>query len=526
MKKYHTLFIGGGINNLVCASLLAKAGKPVLVLERTEHLGGCIRSSFEQDCVIDPLSTAYPLFVTSPAYALLKEDLEKNGVEFVFNQTPIASVLSDKRIGLLTTDRQKNIDNLNKLHIGDGDRYNLMMDWVGQHAGFLFTLLGQELQTGKTARFLAKYVWKNKVKKSLENIGEFLPNIRNNLPVHLKSEEAQAMLAPWVLHTGLSPESPFSATMAKIIAFTVELFGLPLVKGGSYNIVTAFKNIVESNGGECRTGADVKEVRTNNQGKATGVQLSDGAFVESKFVVASANPNQLYGGLIKDQRLVPEDIRQQAENYKYGMGNTQVHIILNKPPQWFNSDLENVVYVHLTDGIDDVSRAVNEARRQQLPANGTICVAQPSNIDPTRSKDGKSVLWIQLPECPNFPAGDAAGKLDPMCKGEWTEELKTAYADRIIERLEKYISNIKTDQVHKQIISPKDLSEMNINLKNGDPYGGLCEMEQYLAWRPLRGVKNHETPIKNLYHNGASTHPGPGLGGAGGVHIAEILKKK
>ena len=526
MEKFHTILIGGGINNLVCASLLAKSGKKVLLLERTEFPGGCIRSESIEGCVVDLLSTAYPLFITSPSYAALKGDLEQRGVEFVMNSTPIATILSNKEFTLLRTNREENVKNFDELTKGEGQRYREVMEWVEQNAEFLFTFLGQELVSSKIAKFLAKYVWKNKVKASMENIGSYLPNVRNDLPNYFKSPELQAAIAPWVLHTGLSPESPFSSTMAKIVTFTLEMVGLPLVKGGSFKIVEAFQDIIEDHGGQIKLGAHVDEILVDALGKANGVKLSDGTIYESNFVVASVNPTQLYGSLIKEKAVVPPNTLEQAKNFKYGMGNTQVHIILNEPPKWFNSELDSVVYVHLSDGIDDVSKAVNEARRQLLPENGTICVAQPSNVDPSRASGGKSVLWIQLPECPNFPKGDAGGELTSLCNGEWTDELKEAYAEKIIGRIEKYISNIRSAQVYKRVISPKDLSEMNINLQNGDPYGGLCEIEQYLAWRPLRSTVNHETPVKNLYHNGASTHPGPGLGGVGGLHIAEILKKK
>jgi phytoene dehydrogenase-like protein len=32
---------------------------------------------------------------------------------------------------------------------------------------------------------------------------------------------------------------------------------------------------------------------------------------------------------------------------------------------------------------------------------------------------------------------------------------------------------------------------------------------------------NHRTPIARLYHIGASTHPGPGLGGGSGYLVAK-----
>jgi phytoene dehydrogenase-like protein len=61
---------------------------------------------------------------------------------------------------------------------------------------------------------------------------------------------------------------------------------------------------------------------------------------------------------------------------------------------------------------------------------------------------------------------------------------------------------------------------MNTNLVGGDPYSGACTIDQFLMWRPFPGVKNHETPVRGAYHIGASTHPGPGLGGNSGFIVA------
>ena len=42
--RYEVVIIGSGFGGLVCAHLLAKAGKRVLVLERQLQPGGCIQS--------------------------------------------------------------------------------------------------------------------------------------------------------------------------------------------------------------------------------------------------------------------------------------------------------------------------------------------------------------------------------------------------------------------------------------------------------------------------------------------------
>ena len=70
-----------------------------------------------------------------------------------------------------------------------------------------------------------------------------------------------------------------------------------------------------------------------------------------------------------------------------------------------------------------------------------------------------------------------------------------------------------------------DLEGANINLVGGDIYSGSCALDQNLVWRPLPSLPGHRTPIVALYHVGASTHPGPGLGAGSGYLVAKQLTR-
>ena len=89
--------------------------------------------------------------------------------------------------------------------------------------------------------------------------------------------------------------------------------------------------------------------------------------------------------------------------------------------------------------------------------------------------------------------------------------------------LAKHITGFRASVMKRRCHSPADLEAMNVNLVGGDPYGGSCAIGQFFLWRPLRGGANHDTPVKRLYHIGASTHPGPGLGGGSGFLLASAL---
>jgi len=204
----------------------------------------------------------------------------------------------------------------------------------------------------------------------------------------------------------------------------------------------------------------------------------------------------------------------------------QIHLALAEPPRWRSeraAELARTPIVHVTPGLGGVSRAVNEAERGLLPAEATIVAGQPCALDPGRAPEGRSILWIQLQELPaGRVRGDAAGEI-ATGDGAWTEELREAYADRVCARLGGAIENLAAATLARVVLSPADLERLNVNLVGGDIYGGSCALDQNLVWRPLAAAPGHRTVVDGLWHIGASTHPGPGLGAGSGYLVAKAL---
>jgi len=201
----------------------------------------------------------------------------------------------------------------------------------------------------------------------------------------------------------------------------------------------------------------------------------------------------------------------------------QIHFALSEPPRWHGDErLGRTAIVHLTPGLDGVSRAVNEAERGLLPAEATVVVGQPLAVDPSRAPDGRWILWIQLQEVPSRPKGDAAGELDTG-DGTWTEELRERYADRIQARIAAHAPNFESSILRRVTLSPADVEAANPNMPGGDIYSGSCALDQNLLWRPRPALPGHRTAVDGLWHIGASTHPGPGLGAGSGTLVAKEL---
>lgn len=512
------IIIGSGINGLVAASLLALKGDRVLVLEREAVMGGCLRT--EEITVPgfhhDVMAATWVLFMTSPAGAALGPHLARHGFEYCHAAHPTAVVRPDGSSLVLTMDRARNVDNFNGLAAGDGDRHALDVGDIAADAPFLFALLGGNLWSWSTAKLMFGQVRKRGLRGLAAWMGSALAPARGWLEAHYQSPLVQALWAPWVLHTGLTPEATYSAQMGKVIAFALEAAGAPIVKGGSGAAVKAFLGLIAEKGGEVRTRADVEEITVEN-GRVTGVRLAGGERIFSKSVLASVAPGQLYGRLLAAVNL-PED-REAVRQFRHGRGDFQLHYALDAAPEWLPAGLEDVALIHLTDGIDAVSKSANEAERGMLPAVPTICVGQPSRLDASRCPEGKAILWLQIPDAPRAIKGDAAGEIEGA---DW-DDIKEAFADRLERILARHIKGFDKIKLARTAYSPKDLERMNVNLVGGDPYGGHCGIDQFFIWRPFAHSTNGTGPVRGLIHIGASTHPGPGLGGGSGFNAAKRL---
>lgn len=524
MAEYDAVLVGSGINSLVAGAMLARGGWSVCVLERNDWLGGSIKTSeiTETGFHHDVFSGWHPLFVGSAAYAELGDDLHAEGLEYLNARLPTGSVFPDGESAFLSTFQEENVSEFEGLAEGDGISWEQAVSGFMPNADVAFGVMGTELWSPAGLKLALNAYRRMGARGLLEFTANGLATCRDWLSDNFQSPRVHGLLAPWVLHTGLGPDAAASGFMTQVIAVALQMGGMPVPMGGGARLVDALVGLIRKHGGRCETSVDVSKVLVSG-GRATGILTDGGETVAARHaVICNVTPTQLYLRLL-DEGDVPREIIRGAERFRYGRAGMQIHMALSEPPRWGGDNrLAETPMVHVTPGLDGVSRAVNEADRGLLPAEATIVCGQPLAIDPSRAPQGKSILWIQLQELPSKPKGDAAGEID-VGSGYWTETLRERYADRIQARLARHIPNLESALLKRVVLSPADLEASNMNLVGGDPYGGALTLDQNFLWRPLPGQPAHRTPLKNLYHVGASTYPGPGLGGVSGTIVAKEL---
>ena len=524
MESSDVIIVGSGINALVAAAMLSKAGNKVLICERNSEPGGAIKtvtSATLPGFTHELLSSWHPLFVGGPAYAELKDELEARGLVYQNTQKPTAVVCQDGS-AILSTDLAITAEEFARL--GDGEAWTQMLNEFSTKIDLAFGLLGADLWRAHTLKLLRSARKRFGTRGLVATGAELLEPASAWLDRTFTSPVSKALLAPWALHNGLGPDDASSAFITKVIGAAVAFGGMPVPIGGGIKLVEALLGIVTDNGGEILTGADVIKINVAGR-KATGVLLADGrVFTSRKAVLASTTPQALYEVLLKDE-VLPLETTKSAKAFRYGRSAIQIHMALSEPPEWIaNPDLKSVAIVHVLDGMNSLSESVNAANRGYLPKRPTIVVGQPTAVDPSRAPEGKFILWIQLQENPQKILGDLAGEIAPG-DGSWNQERLTAYADRVIAQLSEQISNLGEATLARLVLGPLEIEALNVNLVGGDPYSGDCRIDQFAVWRPLSSATGHQSPIKNLWHIGASTHPGPGLGGGSGYLVAKRLTK-
>ena len=524
MADYDAVLVGSGINSLACSAFLARAGWRVAVLEREAELGGAVRTAelTEPGFHHDVFSAWHPLWVGGPAHAELGDALAERGLEYLNTDHPTGTLFPDGESAFLTTTTDANAAELERHASGDGDAWRESIASIGAQAELVFGVLGTELWSPAGLSLGAK-AYRRLGRRGLAEFGaEVVQSSRDWLTTTFRSERAPGLLAPWVLHTGLGPDAAASGFMTRVIAFAIEAGGMPIPRGGGARLVDALARLIEDHGGVCETGRDVERVLVK-AGRATGVRLVGGDTVGAeRAVICNVTPTQLYGRLL-DPADVPADVAEAGKRFRFGRSEMQIHFALSEPPRWEGDDrLDKTAIVHVTPGLDGVSRAVNEAERGLLPAEATVVVGQPLAIDDSRAPAGKGILWIQLQELPWRVKGDAAGEFD-VGDGRWDESLRERYADRIQARIARHVPNLESSILRRVVLSPADLQAANINLEHGDPYSGSLALDQNFLWRPFARQPGHRTPVDGLFQIGASTWPGPGLGAGSGTLVAKAL---
>ncbi len=135
---------------------------------------------------------------------------------------------------------------------------------------------------------------------------------------------------------------------------------MPIPRGGGARLADALVALIR------RAGRHVRDRRPRRASvRAAGVRTAAGE------TITAARAVDLQRDADPALRRAARRPMRGAERFRYGRSEMQIHFALSEPPRWEGDErLGGTAIVHLTPGLDGVSRAVNEAERGLLPGRG------------------------------------------------------------------------------------------------------------------------------------------------------------
>jgi phytoene dehydrogenase-like protein len=515
---YDAVVVGAGVNGLAAALHLAVKGWKVAVIERADVAGGAVktreitRPGFRHDLHALNLS----LFAGSPFFATHKDRLLAHGLAFVSAEHCFATAFPDGSWLGVDKNLEVNSSRIAALSPTDAQRWRALTAAFGQDAPHIFALLGSPLPSWQALR-VAFAAWRARGTAWVaETVRLLVASPREWLDENFESDKLKTMLAVWGMHLDFSPDCAGGALFPYLESMADQAFGMALGRGGADTIISALTAAIAAAGGEVRLNAPVQSINVAG-GAAKGVVLAGGERIDAtRAVIANLHPRVLFGGLVPAESAPT----QRLARMRSGPATMMIHLALSDLPAWSaGAELRRFAYVHLAPSMAAMAKTYTEALDGLLPTEPALVVGQTTAIDPSRAPAGQHVLWVQVRVLPSRIRGDAAGHIT----GTQWDEIKEAYADRVIAIIERYAPGIAAKILARAVLSPVDLERDNPNLVGGDSLGGSHHLDQNFLFRPAFGWSRYRAPIDRLYMVGASTWPGAGTGAGSGFMLAKML---
>ena len=509
--RYDGIVIGAGHNGLVCAALLARAGRRILVLEARERAGGAaVTREFSPGF---RASTAAHVLYGLPASLGTELGLERHGLRAAAERLPTTSLLADggcadvdpgpaaieataraafdrriMRFAAFLAELQARVPP--RLGTTDwSDRFELL------RAGFGLRRLGRGDM------------------RELLRIGAM--NAYDLLDETFESEALKGALAfDAVLGTNFGPRSPGSVftwlhRLAGLSAGGGRGLWFPV--GGVGALSAALESAARAAGATLRTGAPVARILVDGD-RASGVELENGERIEAPFVVSGADPKTTLLGLLGPRHLDAGFVRTVRHLRNTGLA-AKLHLALDGAPRFAGVDHERMRgRLLIAPSMGYVERAFDHSKYGEWSAAPAMEITLPSLTDPSLAPAGAQVLSAIVQYVPYTVAGG------------WDAE-RPRLLEALLDLLERYAPGLRGSVVAAELIAPPDL-EREHGIAGGHWHHLELALDQFHLLRPTPGARGHATPLPGLYLCGAGCHPGGGVTGLPGRNAAQFILRQ
>lgn len=508
---FDTIIVGAGPNGLAAAVRLAKAGKKVVVLERSAAPGGLsAKLEFHPGYSVPGILHDEALVPRSVA-----EKLGLTGHGLSFRKPPATHIAERNGPGLLLPgDTAGAADAIGQRSKHDAESYRdlrAFLDRIKPLLGSMFAEAPPSLAPKSTGDFwqIARHGLSalRVSRKDLVELARVAPmcvadflNERFETPFLV-----EALAAPAVASTWSGPWSAGSVTNLLLH----ECSGGEALAGGPPALIAALLAAGRAAGAELRTNAEVKRIRLD-KGKVAGVTLASGETIDAPIVLSSADPKRTLLKLLAPGSL-PLRIEEEVRRLRSRGSAAKVHLALSGPLELAGSNGRQDEAIRIGGGhVDDLERAFDAIKYRRFSDRPHLEIRVPTVADPSLAPAGHHVVSILASFAPY------------ALEGGWTDEARERLGDAVLSVLAEHAPSLRQKLVAREVLPPADLEE-RFALSGGQLHHGEIALDQLLMMRPIPSAPRYQTAIPGLFLGGSGSHPGGGVRPTAGLLAAEAV---
>ncbi len=515
------VIIGAGLDGLIAAFYLAKAGHKPLVLEQRDVIGGA--------CAVEEFHHGFRTSLAMTAGSLLPQisadlQLQRNGVEISASPVRVTALNLNGPPLSIYEDAKLTANELGAHSTRDAEKYPEFLACFDSIGGALRPLLAMTPpnidQPAKAELWkLGKLGWKIRGlgKKDEYRLLRYGPMAVADLAAEwFENELLRAVVAARGIYGAFAGPWSAGTTLPILLQAAIDGRAIPsssFVRGGLSKLIESVANSAKEMGAEIRTGVKVTGIEVQG-GHAVAIALESGETIPASAIVANCDPAITLMRMIDAAELAPS-FRTRMNNYRAHGTVARIDLALSALPSFTGcKDTASLSgHIHIGPEIDYLERAFDAAKYGEISARPYMDVTIPTIKDPTLAPGGGAhVISIHAQFAPYN-----------LKNGDWNSR-REELGDTVIDALSDYAPDLKRLIVARRVLTPLDL-EMTYGFRGGHIHHGEMSIDQFFAFRPVIGNAQYRAPIEGLYLCGAGTHPGGGLTGASGMNASrEVLR--
>lgn len=456
------VIVGAGLGGLATALRLAHLGEKVLVLEKTDQVGGRNRrmqvgqSSFDGGptlmMMLDPFKTLFKdvgekledhldIELCDPSYRVFYRDGNR------LDGTPNVA---------------KMLDQIEKLSgPKDAARYPVL---IGDLAALYDASIPNFVRRNFTNPL--QFFGPKQLKMVVEHA--MIGNLAKRVEKYMDDPRLRMLFSFQTMYLGLSPyDAPWVYATLTYMEYGQ---GIWYPKGGMPAICEAVSDLAIKRGAEVRLNTEVCKIEGKN------VYLSDGAVIEAKAIVSNAD-------LPYSERVLEK--RPKIKKRRFSCSAYVLYLD-------YEGELPELLHHNVFFGQDFKKNLDDIFHNMARPEDPAFYACISKRSEPSRAASGHENLYLLIP-CANLDR-------------PFNEEEADALKKMVFDRLEHEVGFDRSKVVGEATWSPIEWQN-ELNLEKGAAFGISHDFWQSAYFRPGNKAKTQD----GLYYVGASTTPGNGL---------------